>query len=84
MRIVAAKLFVILICNIFMTNVAHLITGYIAPDTFNATLQISIGKNFIKMPFDIVLMLLTMYPIKAAYNRVFKRGKMKVGIDVEL
>ena len=72
LRIVAAKLLVILICNIFMTNWAHLVTGYVAPDAFNATLVTSIGKNFIKMPFDIVLMLLTMYPINAAYKKVFK------------
>lgn len=74
LRIVAAKLLVILICNIFMTNLAHVITGYIAPDTFMATLSISIGKNFIKMPFDIILMLLTMYPINAAYKKVFKKN----------
>lgn len=82
LRIVAVKLFVILICNIFMTNWAHLMTGYIAQESFKATLYTSIGKNFIKMPFDIVLMLLTMYPIKAAYSRVFRRGKLKVGMDV--
>ena len=74
LRIVAAKLFVILICNIFMTNLAHLMTGYVAQEAFIATLHISIGKNFIKMPFDVVLMLLTMYPINAAYKRVFKVG----------
>ena len=82
LRLVAVKLFVILICNIFMTNLAHLVTGYVAPEAFEATLRISIGKNFIKMPFDIVLMLLTMYPINAAYNRVFRHSKVKLGIDV--
>ena len=74
-RIVAVKLFVILICNILMTNMAHVITGYTAPEAFKATLLISVEKNFIKMPFDVFLMLLTMYPIKAAYGKVFKLNK---------
>ena len=73
LRIVAVKFLVIVICNIFMTNLAHLLTGYVAPEAFKATLLTSIGKNFIKMPFDVFLMLLTLYPIKAAYERVFKQ-----------
>lgn len=83
-RIVAAKLFVILICNILITNSAHVITGYIAPEAFKASLLTSVGKSFIKMPFDVLLMLLTMYPVKAAYARVFKTNKSPVSMEIHL
>lgn len=79
LRIVSVKLFVIVICNILMTNTAHLLTGYIAPEAFTANILTSIGKNFIKMPFDVFLMLLTMYPIKAAYERVFRKQRLTNG-----
>ncbi|MBD5129972.1 MAG: folate family ECF transporter S component [Ruminococcaceae bacterium] len=73
LRIVLAKLTVIVICNLLMNTSFQVLTGYIAPEAFTARLWTRVGTNFIKMPFDILLMLLTMYPIKAAFVAVFGR-----------
>lgn len=75
LRIVLAKFTVIVICNLIMNTSFQVITGYIAPDVLKVKLWERVCTNFIKMPFDVILMLLTLFPIMAAYNRVFKRGR---------
>ncbi len=72
-RIVLAKFTVIVICNLIMNTSFQVLTGYIAPDVFWVKLWARVGTNFIKMPFDVLLMLLTMYPVKAAFVAVFGR-----------
>lgn len=74
-RIVLAKFMVIVVCNLIMNTSFQVLTGYIAPEAFRAKLWARVGTNFIKMPFDVLLMLLTLFPIMAAYNRVFKRSR---------
>ncbi|MCM1166376.1 MAG: folate family ECF transporter S component [Lachnospiraceae bacterium] len=85
LRIVLAKLTVIVVCNLLMNTAFQVVTGYIAPDVFWVKLWARVGTNFIKMPFDVILLLLTMYPIKAAYTRVFKGKKPpKLGVDINI
>ncbi len=79
LRIVLAKLTVIVVCNLLMNTSFQVLTGYIAPEVFWVKLWARVGTNFIKMPFDVILLLLTMYPIMAAYNSVFGRRKKIVG-----
>lgn len=74
-RIVLAKFTVIVICNLIMNTSFQVLTGIIAPDVFWVKLWARVGTNFIKMPFDVLLMLLTLYPIKAAFAAVFGRWK---------
>lgn len=71
LRIVLAKFTVIVICNLLMNTSFQVLTGYIAPEAFMARLWVRVGTNFVKMPVDILLMLLTLYPIKKAYEIVF-------------
>lgn len=73
LRIVLAKLAVIVICNLFLNTWFQVLAGIIVPETFSVKFAARVGTNFIKMPFDILLMLLTLYPIKAAYKAVFNR-----------
>ncbi|MBD5383566.1 MAG: folate family ECF transporter S component [Ruminococcaceae bacterium] len=72
-RIVLAKFTVIVICNLIMNTSFQVLTGIIAPDVFWVRFWARVGTNFIKMPFDVLLMLLTLYPIKAAFAAVFGR-----------
>ena len=72
LRIVFAKLTVIVICNLIMNTSFQVLTGIIAPEVFWVKFSARVATNFGKMPLDVFLLLLTMYPIKAAYNRVFK------------
>lgn len=73
LRIILAKFTVIVVCNLFMNTAFQVITGYIAPEVFWVKLWSRVATNFIKMPFDVILMLLTMYPIYAAYKGIFKK-----------
>lgn len=84
LRIVFAKLTVIVICNLLMNTSFQVITGYIAPEVFRVKLWARVGTNFIKMPFDVLLLLLTMYPVKAAYTRVFRNKSKKPPISAEI
>ncbi|MDE7363188.1 MAG: folate family ECF transporter S component [Oscillospiraceae bacterium] len=83
LRIVLAKFTVIVICNLLMNTSFQVLTGYIAPEVFWVKLWARVGTNFIKMPFDVLLLLLTMYPVKAAYTRVFKSKKPPINIEIE-
>lgn len=77
-RVVLAKLSVIVVCNLLMNTSFQVLTGYIAPEVFWTKLWARVGTNFIKMPFDVFLLLLTLYPIMAAYNAVFGRKKAAI------
>lgn len=77
LRIVFAKLTVIVICNLLMNTSFQVVTGYIAPDVFWVKLWARVGTNFVKMPFDVLLLLLTMYPVKAAYTSVQQQEQQK-------
>lgn len=83
LRIVLAKFTVIVICNLIMNTSFQVITGYIAPEVFWVKLWARVGTNFIKMPFDVLLLLLTMYPVKTAYSRVFKTKKSSISIGID-
>lgn len=82
LRIVLAKFTVIVICNLIMNTSFLVISGFIAPEAFWVKLWARVGTNFVKMPFDVFLMLLTLYPIKAAYTLVFKGKTKKPPIDI--
>lgn len=82
LRIILAKFTVIVICNLIMNTSFQVITGYIAPEVFWVKLWARVGTNFIKMPFDVILLLLTMYPVKTAFSRVFKTGKSSIDIEI--
>lgn len=83
LRIVLAKFTVIVICNLIMNTSFQVITGYIAPEVFWVKLWARVGTNFIKMPFDVLLLLLTMYPVRTAYSRVFKTKKSSISIGID-
>lgn len=76
-RIVLAKLTVIVICNLLMNTVFQIVAGTLAVERATSELYITarITASAIKFPFEVILLLLTLYPIKAAYNAVFKRIK---------
>lgn len=72
LRIIFAKLTVIVVCNLLMNTAFQVVTGYIAPEVFWVKLWARVATNFVKMPFDVILMVLVMYPVYAAYRGIFK------------
>ena len=76
-RIVLAKFTVIIICNLLMNTIFQIVAGTLAVERATSEVYITarITASAIKFPFEVILLLLTLYPIKAAYNAVFKRIK---------
>lgn len=76
-RIIAAKFFVSLVCNVFMNTAALIAMGYIAADVAWASIVKRVIKNITMFPIEVVLMYIVLLPILAAYERVFKLRRVK-------
>lgn len=75
LRIILAKFAVIIICNLILNTWFQVLAGVIAPEVLAVKLKARLLTYAVKFPFEIMLMLLTLYPIKAAYKAVFKKSK---------
>ena len=89
LRIVFAKVTVVVICNLLLTPLALIATASMEAGTLIyaptlARYNVRLVKNAIQCPVDCVLLLAVLPIILTAYNRVFRRGKLKIGIDAEL
>lgn len=78
LRIVLAKLAVVIICNLILNTWFQVLTGIIAPELVFVKLNARFLTYAIKFPFEILLMTLTLYPIKSAYKAVFKKQNQTV------
>lgn len=76
-RILAAKLAVVIVCNIILNPLAMIITQYW---TWEVALTVKIPTRLIKYalqtPVDWVLMILVLYPVLLAYKTVFRDKKV--------
>lgn len=84
LRIVLAKVLVAVICNLIMTPFAITIQKTLEAGVYNADvfwvglwtrINTRLIKNAIEAPIHIAILMFTLFPIKAAYNSVFKRHK---------
>lgn len=79
LRIVGAKFTINLVCNVFMNTLFLMIMGYgIVPETFWIKVGERIIKNATMLPIEVFILLLTLFPIKAAYSAVFKNHRQSV------
>lgn len=87
LRIVLAKVLVAVICNLIMTPLAITIQRTLEAGVYNADvfwvglwtrINTRLIKNAIEAPIHIAILMFTLFPIKAAYNSVFKRNKSAV------
>lgn len=76
-RIIAAKVSVVVVCNVILNPLAMIITKYW---TWEVALTVKIPARLLKYaiqtPIDCVLMILVLYPILLAYKTVFKDKKV--------
>ncbi len=81
-RIALAKLTVAVVCNLIMTPFAITFQKTLEAGVYNADVfwvgfwvrvQTRLIKNAIEVPLHIVILMLTLFPICVAYNRVFKK-----------
>lgn len=74
-RVIGAKVTVAIVCNIIMTPLVMVITEMW---TWEVMMTVKIParllKNAIQAPVDCVLLLVILFPIMAAYNRIFRNN----------
>lgn len=84
LRIVLAKVTVAVVCNLFMTPLFITIQKAAEAGSFNSEVfwtgfltrvGTRVIKNAIEVPVHILILILVLFPIKAAYNAAFKRRK---------
>lgn len=78
-RILGAKFTINLVCNVFMNTLFMMVMGYgIVPETFWIKVGERSLKNLCMLPIEVLMLVLALFPVKAAYNAVFKRKKTAV------
>ncbi len=72
-RIIAAKVAVVIVCNIVLNPIAMVLSSYW---TWETAIFVKIPSRLIKYalqtPIDIVLMILVLFPVLFAYKSIFK------------
>lgn len=87
LKIIFAKVTVVAVCNLLLTPLAQIATASMEAGTLIyaptlAKYSVRLVKNAIQCPVDCVLLLAVLPIVLTAYNRVFRRGNLKIGIDV--
>lgn len=73
LRVIGAKFSVAVVCNIILTPLAMLISGFWSAEVmWNVKIPLRLVENAIKIPVDCVLLMVVLFPIMVAYNRIFK------------
>ncbi len=73
LRIIGAKFSVAVVCNIIMTPLVMLISGFWSAEVmWTVKIPMRLVENAIKVPVDCVLLMIVLFPIMVAYNRIFK------------
>lgn len=69
LRIIFAKLSVVVVCNLVMTPAAMVLSGYDTVESITAKYSIRVVKQLAQFPVDVVLLLIVLPAIMFAYNR---------------
>ena len=74
LKIVVSKVVVVIVCNLALTPIANVLSGYKSFEAELASYPLKLLKNAINCPIDCVIMILLLFPILAAYKRIFRDG----------
>lgn len=73
LRVIGAKFSVAVVCNIIMTPLVMLISGFWSAEVmWTVKIPMRLVENAIKVPVDCVLLMIVLFPIMVAYNRIFR------------
>ena len=72
LRIVFSKITVVVVCNLIMTPIAMILSGYTTLDSTLAGYPLRLIKNGIQCPVDCLILLFMLSPILVAYKKVFR------------
>lgn len=71
-RIILAKVTVVVICNLLLTPMANILAGYWTVETALVKFPARFIKNCIQCPVDCILLIVVLFPVLLAYKTVFK------------
>lgn len=78
LKIILSKVAVVVICNLILTPIAMVSSGYMTADSMIGAYPLRVVKNAIQCPVDCLLLLMVMFPILSAYRKIFpESGKRK-------
>ena len=77
LKIVLSKVVVVIVCNLVMTPVANVLSGYKSFEAELASYPLKLLKNAINCPIDCVIMVLLLFPVLAAYRKIFTNNASK-------
>lgn len=73
LRVIGAKFSVAVVCNIILNPLAMFISGFWSAEVmWTVKIPARLLKNAIQVPVDCVLLMIVLFPIMVAYNRIFK------------
>lgn len=72
LKIILAKVTVVIICNLILTPAANVIAGYWTVDTALVKFPARLIKNCIQCPVDCLLLIIVLFPVLLAYKTVFR------------
>ena len=76
LRIIVSKITVVIVCNLIMTPIAMILSGYTTLDSTLAGYPLRLIKNGIQCPIDCLIMLFLLPPILSAYKRLFRSNAL--------
>lgn len=77
LRVIFSKIVVVIVCNLIMTPVAMILSGYMTWESMAAAYPLRLVKNAIQCPVDCIILLIVMFPILAAYKKIFPNTGVK-------
>ena len=77
LRIIFSKVTVVIVCNLILTPIAMVFSGYMTWESMMSSYPLRVIKNAVQCPVDCVILLIVMFPILAAYNKVFPEKQEK-------
>ena len=80
MRVILSKVVVTVVCNLIMTPVAMILSGYMTSESMIAAYPLRLVKNAIQCPVDCIILLIVVFPLLAAYKRIFPNNGHKKNI----
>ena len=72
LKIILAKVTVVIVCNLILTPAANVIAGYWTFETALVKFPARLVKNCIQCPVDCLLLIVVLFPVLLAYKTVFR------------
>lgn len=73
--VILSKVTVVIVCNLILTPMAMVLSGYMTFDSMLAAYPVRLIKNLIQCPVDCIIMIAVLFPVLKAYRRVWSRDE---------